>query len=511
MSTNIQQLSSGADLALAAYAVLKPSMSFDEYVLALKQEDKGMTQIQAEHFAAEWSVVDQYTDSGSGFSATVFEKDSQRYLAIRGTEPSDVLDLIADIDLAVGGAAAKQIVALYNYVQRLTGVNGQAVPQLEWNGQNYVLNNASGAVGLLDTPLSGALTVAGHSLGGHLAIAFGRLFPQLTGQIGTYNAPGFIDGVAAGFFARIDSALGGSGSSFQDAKTTNVYGSGLNVIARYADDHGTSKEIFLEENSHSIVKLSDSLAVYNLLQKLDPALAVSAMDSMLKASTATATDSLEQTLDIIRKIILGPGIAPTKAMGSADSQTTRDAFYVNLYGLQDENAFKALAGQVRLESLAGSGASVMSSLAKSSPDALAYRYALKELNPFALIGADYSQHNPAGELDLYDPATGKGELSETWLADRAGLLVALNQARTADLVATGGVFHVDPMGNANVRYTDVDAGLSVKVGQTTLDPLRIVFGGEGELPCAAGEKQIVNLSGNPIVISANQEFWRMAA
>ncbi len=95
--------------------------------------------------------------------------------------------------------------------------------------------------------------------------------------------------------------------------------------------------------------------------------------------------------------------------------------------------------------------------------------------------------------------------------DRAGLLVALNQARTADLVATGGVFHVDPMGNANVRYTDVDAGLSVKVGQTTLDPLRIVFGGEGELPCAAGEKQIVNLSGNPIVISANQEFWRMAA
>ena len=237
MSNTTEILFQQSALALAAYAKdLHFGITGQPYADALKEA--GMTQTQAEHFAAEWSVVDQYTDSGSGFSATVFEKDSQRYLAIRGTEPSDVLDLIADIDLAVGGAAAKQIVALYNYVQRLTGVKGQAVPQLEWNGQNYALNNASGAVGLLDTSLSGALTVAGHSLGGHLAIAFGRLFPQLTGQIGTYNAPGFMDGVAAGFFARIDNALGGSGSSFEDAKTTNVYGSGLNVIARYADDHG---------------------------------------------------------------------------------------------------------------------------------------------------------------------------------------------------------------------------------------------------------------------------------
>ncbi|WP_418647616.1 hypothetical protein ACNQFN_22405 [Thauera butanivorans] len=30
----------------------------------------------------------------------------------------------------------------------------------------------------------------------------------------------------------------------------------------------------------------------------------------------------------------------------------------------------------------------------TGPDALAYRYALKELNPFALLDADYSQHNP---------------------------------------------------------------------------------------------------------------------
>lgn len=52
--------------------------------------------------------------------------------------------------------------------------------------------------------------------------------------------------------------------------------------------------------------------------------------------------------------------------------------------------------------------------AKSGPNVLAYRYALKELNPFALLGADYSKHNQNGELippkDPFDRAlrsTGK--------------------------------------------------------------------------------------------------------
>lgn len=134
-----------AELSLAAYANLSAGVpSQDELKKA------GMSTTQAANFAATYTVVDQYTDPASGFSATVFERGGQRYLAIRGTQPSDVLDLIADADLALSGAAAKQTVALYNYIQRLEGVKGQSVAQLEWNGQDYTLNSA-GAAGLLDT------------------------------------------------------------------------------------------------------------------------------------------------------------------------------------------------------------------------------------------------------------------------------------------------------------------------------------------------------------------------
>jgi len=56
----------------------------------------------------------------------------------------------------------------------------------------------------------------------------------------------------------------------------------------------------------------------------------------------------------------------------------------------------------------------------ATADALAYRYALVNGNPFAVLGADYSPHNPSGALDLYVPATGAGNLTGQYLKDRSG-------------------------------------------------------------------------------------------
>ncbi|MGN2393700.1 hypothetical protein, partial [Pelomicrobium sp. G1] len=53
---------------------------------------------------------------------------------------------------------------------------------------------------------------------------------------------------------------------------------------------------------------------------------------------------------------------------------------------------------------------------------LATRYALQALNPFALVGADYSAFNVKGELDLFDPATGNGDFTPHYLTDRADFL-----------------------------------------------------------------------------------------
>ena len=67
-------------------------------------------------------------------------------------------------------------------------------------------------------------------------------------------------------------------------------------------------------------------------------------------------------------------------------------------------------------------------LAAAAKDSLAVRYALEELNPFVVLGVDYSQHNQNGELDLYDANTAPNGMSEQYLTDRASFLVAAVQA-----------------------------------------------------------------------------------
>jgi Ca2+-binding RTX toxin-like protein len=53
---------------------------------------------------------------------------------------------------------------------------------------------------------------------------------------------------------------------------------------------------------------------------------------------------------------------------------------------------------------------------------IAWRYALRELNAFVIEGVDYAPYNTDGSLDLYDPATGQGAMTEAYLADRAAML-----------------------------------------------------------------------------------------
>jgi len=53
---------------------------------------------------------------------------------------------------------------------------------------------------------------------------------------------------------------------------------------------------------------------------------------------------------------------------------------------------------------------------------IAWRYALRELNPFVIPDISYDRHNQDGSLDLYDPETGKGAMTERYLQDRAAML-----------------------------------------------------------------------------------------
>jgi len=70
LSQNFEQ----AQLSLAAYALnLQRGMfEYDDTNYLNSLERAGMSRFQAAEFAKTYSVLDQYTDPATGFSATVF-------------------------------------------------------------------------------------------------------------------------------------------------------------------------------------------------------------------------------------------------------------------------------------------------------------------------------------------------------------------------------------------------------------------------------------------------------
>jgi len=215
---NITTLYQQAELAQAAYA--KNLLPGAPSIRALT--DAGMTQTQAEAFAKEWRVVDQYTapaDSvpifgevtGSGFSATIFQNiETKQYVfAIRGTEASNMNDLVdADAShIGFDGLALPQAIDLYNYLQSLNTPKRQAYMaayldpvgsattilageslddywvkdgiayRLEMGLSTEVLAGSGLETGrqTATVQLGSGYDVVGHSLGGHLAMILGRL------------------------------------------------------------------------------------------------------------------------------------------------------------------------------------------------------------------------------------------------------------------------------------------------------------------------------------------------
>jgi hypothetical protein len=247
----IQDLFQQSQLAEAAYANFSSNTGVlltneIDVKAALTTGEGKFSLTQAADFIKHWQVVDSLPDTGSGFSATLFESLDNPGVysyAIRGTaQPLQDLLLADGQGIVRNGLAISQIVDMYNDWKRINtpaGSTYQAAQLVTLQAETTALSqglisladlrarpdiilesvglpggtsdyivktiqyvNSSQltdaslrtGTGVLSSLSCSALDVTGHSLGGHLASAFTRLFSGTGASAITINGAGFPTG-----------------------------------------------------------------------------------------------------------------------------------------------------------------------------------------------------------------------------------------------------------------------------------------------------------------------------
>jgi Ca2+-binding RTX toxin-like protein len=407
---------------------------------------------QANFITTNYVKLTSLEDSLSGFSGAFYKSltgpDAGTItFAIRGTDGvfssiDDLVELTQDFmsypSMGIYGVAVDQIVSMMNfYFRAITPEDVDVAQYVRLPGLEFNFFTAKG-LGIDGLDENTKISVAGHSLGGHLAQAFVRLFPDTILDAYTFNGVGVNSG--ADGLTILQAALSiltgpipinpGSGA---DHLVTNVIAEGgIEFASAIGDSLGDFPlNVFIEEggalHNHAIKTLSDSLAIYDMFSNLDNSVPHHTVSKILYSASQNGDASLEAVVSGIAslfgltnfsQIATGDGEALHYAIAAIDGVASTDSYSVNLFSDQ-------VARQYASNTDTGRGV----------------RYAIANLLPFVVSGDLEGTEAAGGAYDLTDSEGNMLHSDDYWI-DRGEMLSTMlerdhNDAQHASLEFTG--------------------------------------------------------------------------
>ena len=433
-------------LANAAYAApLDDGLKGGALATALSPE---MTPALGKFISENFEIaahIDTHEFFGSGFDATAWRGlpgtiyAGKIYLSMRGSEGGG--DGLADIHLLLGSLPAEQVIDMVNWWLVITAPSTASVTQFRyvpdsetgtWSFQQYTVR---GRELISAQDLAHGVEVNGHSLGGYLAAAFVRLLGAAANvvQTTTFNSAGFSAGSEVAF-AELANAIGtGYGRPFPGPgaiSQTNVFAAkGINVTTNsfYFQQQGIRSDVFIEEgillSNHSMHKLTDALALADVLEQLDSSITVPRFNTLMELGSNNAESSLEKVTDVLRRLLVDRTLQPL-SISNDDGGQPRMSYHDALKELQGSATFRSLAGKVSFQEVTNN----LVNQAKARVDFQTVA-ALQALLPFVL-NASGSEGQAA--LDALWQSNDWADQYYAWLSDKASLNAGDDPANFTD-------------------------------------------------------------------------------
>jgi Ca2+-binding RTX toxin-like protein len=417
MDFSSREVLAASMLAQAAYtdfptAALGTSDAARQALIAALRADDRVDAPLATEIARRYALLRVHDDGLTGFHGAVFQDRGTRqlYLAIRGTEITSPSDLWNDATIVLGAT------------QSLLNQGGSL--------RRFVADiRAEQAAGALPP---GALTLAGHSLGGHLVHRAAYECPGLAAAAYTFNSAGvggFL-GIAGGarYLLSSENQFVQNFTAAPGVEFIASWLSGLRPGREYAtfieNQAGGSGATLPTETprptNHAISLLTDAFGAYRVLDLLAHGRqSFESLTAMLGATTRHSLDTLESALGVVAGFFAVSTDSPFL--------DARSRLHALSFRLIDTLEAGAAAGTDLLCLLERPPATLASLAGVDSAEGMAVRYALMHGLPFAVTGVDYAGTvNGDGRYDLerFSPEYLRAR------AEYASLLFAANERDT---------------------------------------------------------------------------------